>query len=447
VITLVANAGVAIGKITVGLMSRSLAMTADGIHSSVDATSNIVGLISNALSARPPDEEHPYGHRRFETVASLVIGGGLLLTAWEIMKSSINNLINREAPQITRLNFIVMLVTIGVNLMVTFYERRAGKRLRSEFLLADAAHTQSDVFVSLAVLVSLVATRAGLRWVDPLAALVVVGLILRVAWRVFSGAFNILVDRAALDSEAVREIVEAVPGVQSVRRVRSRGPEDDVYLDLEIEVAGPTTTDRADAILSEIRRRVRAQFDGVSDVQVVFRPLRQATPDHALQARAVADALGLSIHEVITAQVEEGFKLKMHVEVEPTLSVEEAHNLVSTFEDRLKERITDLNDVITHIEPAHRLDEAPYYDESASKLGRQALVIAQEVYPQGEWHDLAIYAETDGGYAISIHCYVEGSMPLQSAHRMAEEVETDIRARLPLLHRVTIHTEPFDADK
>src|SRR5687768_8492161 len=117
-------------------------MIADGVHSSLDGTSNIIGLVSNRLAARPPDAEHPYGHRRFETLASMMIGGILLLTGWELIKNSINHLNTRTIPEIGFANFAAMILTILVNITVTTYESRAGKRFNSEFLLADAAHTR-----------------------------------------------------------------------------------------------------------------------------------------------------------------------------------------------------------------------------------------------------------------------------------------------------------------
>ena len=226
--TLVANLLVAVGKLTVGILSRSLSMVADGIHSLVDATSNIVGLIGSAIASQPPDDEHPYGHRRFETLASLVIGGSLLLTAWEISKSSVERLINPVEPEIGPINFIVMIVTLIINIVVSTYERQQGKKLKAEVLLADADHTRTDIYISLAVLAGLVAVKLGLPWADALIALIVVGLIITTAWGILRRAAGILVDQAALDPTELGQLIEAVPGVDDVIRVRSRGPDDAV---------------------------------------------------------------------------------------------------------------------------------------------------------------------------------------------------------------------------
>ena len=442
IVTLVANLLVAVAKIIIGALTRSLAMVSDGIHSSLDATSNVIGLISTVIAAQPPDEEHPYGHRRFETLASLMIGGILLLTAWEIGKSSINRLASGNVPEVGPINFIVMVGTIIVNLLVWRYEKGIGDQHNAEILLADAEHTRSDIYVSLTVLASLAAVWLGWGWLDAVAALGVVVLILLAAGRIVLRSSSVLVDRAPLESDAVSDVVANVAGVREVVRVRSRGPADDIHLDVDVRVAGPTTAEHSASLAREVRSQLRAQFEGLKDIQVTFMPESDAAPDHALIARAEGDALGLGVHEVIPSSSHNGLSLDMHVEVPPEQTVGEAHKLVTEFERRLHEKVDDLVRIVTHIEPAHTHENAPLYEDEAHRLARQTMQIANELYPENEWHDLEIRAETDGGYAISLHCHVDYDMLLEEAHRMAEVVETQVRAEHPAIHRVTIHTEP-----
>mgnify|MGYP005847396201 CR=1 FL=1 len=447
VLTLVANLLVAASKIVVGLLTGTLSMVADGVHSSLDATNNVVGLVSVHFAARPPDAEHPYGHRRYETLASLLIGGLLLVTAWEIVKSSLERLTGADEPEVGALNFAVMIVTVGVNLAISVYESREGKRLRSEFLLADSAHTRSDIFVSLTVIAGLVAVRLGWAWVDAVAALGVVAIIALAAWRILRRAADILVDSAALDPDEVAAVVGETPGVQEVVRVRSRGPGDDVHVDLDVRVAAPTTADHAAAIADAIRARLRERFDGLRDIVVYFAPDEDGATDHALVARAEADALGLSAHEVIATKTPTGVVLELHVEVDPDQTVAEAHALASAFEAAMQRAIPSLERIVTHIEPAHAGDEAHIRGVGAHALVREARKVAERLYPDGEWHDFDIRLEADGGYALSMHCRVQGDMPLEEAHRMTEVVETGVSAVLPALHRVTIHTEPGRAER
>jgi cation diffusion facilitator family transporter len=161
-IVLFLNAVVAAAKLVTGLMTGAVAMIADGFHSSMDASSNIVGLVGIRLAAQPPDDDHPYGHRRFETLATLAIGGLMLVAAWEILQTMIDRLLNGGIPEVTPVSFAVMIGTIVLNVGVALYERRQGRFLGSDVLLADAAHTSSDVFVSLSVIVSQGRDRTGL---------------------------------------------------------------------------------------------------------------------------------------------------------------------------------------------------------------------------------------------------------------------------------------------
>lgn len=444
-ITLGANITVAVAKVVVGLLTGSLAMVADGFHSSLDSASNIVGLVGTAIAAQPPDMKHPYGHRRFETLASLLIAGMLLLTAWEIAKSSVTRLTRDGVPHITAVNFAVMAVTVLINLLVTVYEQREGTRLHSELLLADAEHTRSDVLVSLAVIAGLVAVRLGWAWMDAAVALVVVALIVRAAWRIVVRSAGILLDQAAVDPDLISRIAQQVPGVQGITRVRSRGASDSAHLDIDVQVAAPTTTEQSAAIAGEIRSTLRERFGGLEDIQVHFLPLRDGPRDYALIARAEADALGLGVHEVIPSAEPDGLILEMHVEVSPEQTVGEAHALVTRLEERLRRAIPDLYRVVTHIEPAHLSEHLPPHDEDVHGLARRALEITRRLYPDHHWHDLDIRPESDGGFALSMHCHVPPEMSLEAAHRLAETVETQIRAALPALHRVTIHTEPHGA--
>lgn len=442
ILTLIGNVLVAVAKLVVGLISGSLAMIADGFHSMLDSASNVIGLIGNAIAARPPDSDHPYGHRRFETMASMAIGGMLLLSGWEIVKSSLSHLMEQTAPEITTINFVVIIATIGINVLVSTYETRAGRRLGSEFLLADATHTRSDILVSLTVLASLIAVRLGLGWFDALAALVVVVLIGLAAWQIVRDSAGILVDRAALDAAAVEQIAQQVAGVLKVERVRSRGPSDDIHLDLDIRIAASTTAQHSKAIANEIRAGLRDNFLGLTDIQVYFAPLQEGPLDHTLIARAEADALGLGVHSVVATTIAHGVLLDMHVEVEPEQSVREAHAIVSSFEERLSQAIPDLEKVVTHIEPAQIDADIHAVNDGAHGLAREVMHHAKELYPECDWHDFDIRIEPDGGYAVSMHCFVAKTISIEDAHTIAETVEAAIRAVLPAIHRVTIHTEP-----
>jgi cation diffusion facilitator family transporter len=442
-IVLVLNAVVAAAKLITGLLTGVVAMIADGFHSSMDASSNVVGLVGVQMAAQPPDEEHPYGHRRFETLATLAIGGLLLVAAWEIVQTMLDRLLNGGKPDVEPASFVIMIGTMLLNLGVTIYERRRGHDLNSSVLLADAAHTSSDFYVSLSVIISLAGTALGYAWIDIAIALLIVGVIGRTGFSIISQTSNILADHQTLDPDAIKQILSDVHGVEETVRVRSRGPADAVHVDIDTRIKPAVTTDHAYAIAQAIKERIHDVYPEVEEVQVHFAPKRPTGdgPDYSLEARAVADSMGLNIHEVIPVPVRDGVELEMHVEVQPGLSLGEAHRQVSEFEHRLKESIPSVQEVLTHIEPANAHGAPLTHTQAALEMRDMALTIAKDLYPDANWHHAAIRLAL-GGYALTMHCHLPASVSVEEAHTIAEHVETSIRAELPLVQRVTIHTEP-----
>ena len=182
---LVLNFAVASAKIALGLTTGSVSVLSDGFHSLTDAASNIVAIVGVRIAAAPPDEDHPYGHRKFETMASIGILLFLLLVLLEVVSAAWERFRNGGEPTVTALTFIVMGASFAVNLAVVVYERRAGVRLQSEVLLADALHTLSDLLTSATVMAALVGVRYGYAWLDPAAALVVAVFIGYACWQIF----------------------------------------------------------------------------------------------------------------------------------------------------------------------------------------------------------------------------------------------------------------------
>ncbi len=267
-ITLVLNLAVSAGKIAVGLLSGSLAMVADGYHSLVDGSNNVIGLIVAAYAFRPPDRGHPYGHRKFETAAAAGIGGALLFLAYHVLEGALGRVADPQLPEIGPLNWVVMGVTMAVNLFVSWYEDREGRRLRSAFLVADATHTRADLFVSLGVVATFAAAKAGLAWADPLAAVVIAAVIAVQAVKILVSAFHVLTDRAAIDPERIEELARGVEGVRQVRDVRTRGRGDAVYVDLAVHLDGAVTLREAHAVADRIEERLKAAHPEIVDVVV-----------------------------------------------------------------------------------------------------------------------------------------------------------------------------------
>jgi cation diffusion facilitator family transporter len=224
-------------KAMYGLWSGSLAIAADAVHSLIDASSNLVGFLVVGRAAEPPDEGHPYGHRKFEIVAAAGIGIAIGVAGIRFAWGAIDALIEaRPAPATSWIGFAVIGGTLAVNIFVAAYEARRARQLDSQYLAADAAHTASDVLVTLAVLGSFIAARAGVAWADPVGALVVLVFIGYTAWHVLSRNISVLVDRAAVDADEIRRITCATDGVVDAHRIRSRGNAHTLHIDLHIQM-------------------------------------------------------------------------------------------------------------------------------------------------------------------------------------------------------------------
>jgi len=271
-ITLLLNTVVSASKIVVGRLTGSMAMEADGFHSLMDGANNIVGLVVTAFAYAPPDSGHPYGHRKFETAASLFIGLALLAVAFRVVEQALGQIGRAQVPLIGVASWVVMGVTLLSNLFVAWYERREGQRLKSEYLLADAAHTRSDIYVSLGVMASFAGARAGAPWVDPVVAVVIAAFIAVLAVRVLIGSFNVLTDRAVLPAEDIAPIVLGVPGVRACREIRSRGGADAVWLDLIVHVDGALTLQAAHDVADRIEAALLRARPEIVDVVVHLEP-------------------------------------------------------------------------------------------------------------------------------------------------------------------------------
>ena len=271
---LVLNVTVALAKMGWGYYSGSVAMQADGFHSLFDGASNVVGLVGMYLAGRPADRDHPYGHSKYETYASAVIGAMLALAAYRVGSSAFRELMNPGEPaNVTAVSFAIMLGTLAVNIGVTTYERRVGRRLGSEILVADASHTGSDVLVSLGVIVGLVFVKMGYPIADPLIAVGVSIAIAFTAWKVFMQANETLSDSARIEPSEVCAAAREIDGVLGCHHVRTRGSAAEVYVDLHIQVDPSMTVEAGHMVAEQVERALCERFHQVVDVIAHLEPL------------------------------------------------------------------------------------------------------------------------------------------------------------------------------
>ena len=269
---LVLNVAVALAKIALGLATGAVSVLSDGYHSLTDGASNVVALVGVRVASQPPDEEHPYGHRKFETMASMGILLFLLLVLVQVLWAAIERVRTPVAPSVDAFSYAVMGGTFLVNVAVVMYERRAGHRLSSEVLLADAHHTQSDLFTSLTVIAALVGVQLGVPILDPLAAMVVAVFIGRACWEIFQDTTRILADEIVIAADDIHDVVCEVPDVLGCHHIRSRGSADHVFLDLHIWMDPAMRLDRAHDLSHVVKDRIMARFPQIKDAVIHIEP-------------------------------------------------------------------------------------------------------------------------------------------------------------------------------
>lgn len=261
IIILVANVAVVVAKLLIGIATRSLAVLGDAAHSSVDALNNILALLVVSIASQAPDEDHPYGHQKFETLGALAIVGFLSISAFELSKGAVQRLATGPPPlSVSLVQIAVLLATLAINVGVASYESRQGRQLASEILLADAAHTKADIFVTIGVIAGVVLVRAGITWADPLLGLAVAGIIVVLAYKIMSRSVPVLVDRHLLPAATIRNAAEGVPGVQSAYDIRSRGSQNRSFAELTIAIARGVTVEDAHQIADAVESRLRSEL-------------------------------------------------------------------------------------------------------------------------------------------------------------------------------------------
>ena len=257
-IILFANLGVAITKMVVGYLINSASLSTDGIHSLSDGLSNVVGLIGITIASIPVDKEHPYGHKKSEIIASLFIGGMLLFLGLKTLITGFGRFVNPGEISITLISLISLILTIGINMFVTIYERRKGEEYNSFILISDSIHTKSDIFISVGVLISLIGIRIGLpQIIDPIISIIISLFLLRASYEIFKESIGILLDKAMIGEERIIEILNTFSEIKNIHNIRSRGVENDIYVDMHIMIDANTSTEDAHKLSHNIEREIK----------------------------------------------------------------------------------------------------------------------------------------------------------------------------------------------
>jgi cation diffusion facilitator family transporter len=272
------NLAVAAAKLVFGYATGAVSIISDGFHSLSDAAANVMAIVGLRASRKPPDDDHPYGHRKYETLAAASIFILLLFVVLGVIRAALDRLAGGAAPRVTAYSFAVMIGTLVINLFVVRYEGMEARRLRSELLLADSLDTRSDVLTSTAVLISLGAVWIGYPALDAVGGLVVAVFIARAGWAIARDTSRVLSDSVVLAEDDIRRVVMDAPHVVGCHHIRSRGSADHTFLDLHVWFPAEMPLYEAHRLSHIVKDRLMAEYPQIADAIIHIEP-PPAPPD------------------------------------------------------------------------------------------------------------------------------------------------------------------------
>lgn len=442
-------------KTVVGVLTGSLGILAEAAHSGLDLVAALVTFFAVRVSGRPADSQHPYGHGKVENLSALFETLLLLATCVWIIYEAIQRLFFRSVTvEASNWAFLVMATSIVMDYARSRSLMRAAEEHDSQALEADALHFSTDIWSSSVVIVGLILVRLGeslpsMPWLaqaDAVAALGVAVIVLYVSAELGVRTVAVLLDTAPGNlGNSIEEHVRRLPQVVEVRQVRMRRGGPDAFVDLTVAVAAGVNLNEAHGIASQVEGVVQALVPR-ADVVVHVEPAHMSANGHhgvVQSLRQAAHELGISIHGIRTLRTEDGYHAEVHAEVAAGLSLAQAHEIVSRFEAKVRERIPTLMDIVTHIEPMGSAQPAPAEsgDGATGELAQAARHLAETMYGPGSCHDVQV-TTLAGKHSVSMHCVLGADISVAQAHERMEALEDALRIEYPTLDRALLHAEP-----
>jgi cation diffusion facilitator family transporter len=442
--SMAASAGLTIAKAIVGLMTGSLAILSEAAHSFIDFIATVMTYAAVKVSGKPADEEHQYGHGKFESVAALAETALLFVLSGAVIWEAIKRLRGEEAVvEATLAAFAVMTASVIVDFFRARLLYRVAADTSSEALEADALHFSSDMWSSIAVLIGLAGVLAGLQWADAAAALVVAVFVLLAGWRLGRRTLDTLLDTAPAGlSERFTRIASLVPGVVAVENVRLRQVGKDVFAEVGVAVSRTLPIDRVAALRDAVIAAIRAEFPN-AQTSVTIEP--RALDNETVRDRVmvIARYRGLAVHHVTVHEFESRLSVSLDLEVDGQLPMAKAHDIADRLEEAVNAELGPSVEVETHIEPLQE-DGGTGRDASTARVSEITAALTEIARGLGalrEVHDVRV-RETDEGEIVNFHCRVDAATTVHDTHEQVDDLERALRARWSSIRRVIGHAEP-----
>ena len=425
-------------KLVAGIATNSLGLLSEAAHSGTDLIAAILTFVAVGVAGRPADLGHAYGHGKAEHLAALAEAALLalvsLLIAWRAVWRLLGLAEGKVEPRGWALLVIGGVMVIDAGRAYVSY--RTGRRYRSPALQANALHFASDFAGSTAVLLGLVAARAGYHWADSVAALFVAGLVLVAAGRLMRVNIDVLMDRVPPDAqEAALAAIGAVPGIE-LRRLRMRQAAGQEFADVVIGVPPGAAVGQGHAAADAVEEAIHGALPD-SDVVVHVEPQQD---EAALGARARAAAQRVQrvreIHNLSVVRVGGSTEVSLHLKLPGELPLEDAHDIASEVERAIVESVPEVDTVQTHLEPLAEAAEGESVDGDRGLVER---IVREQT---GQAPRELRFLRTDDGLLAYLTLRLDPDTSLADAHARASEVEERIRRERPEISDVIVHTEP-----
>ncbi len=437
-------------KIVVGVMTGSLGILAEALHSGLDLAAAVITWVAVHLSDKPADADHPYGHGKIESFSALFETILLFVTCGWVVWEAVQRLFFKDVHVVPSVwAFVVM----GVSILVDFGRSRAllrvARKYKSQALEADALHFSTDIWSSVVVILGLIGVKAG-EWfgyqdlfirADAVAALGVAVIVFWVSWQLVKSTLDVLLDRAPKGfAGQVVELARTIPGVVDCRRVRVRHVGPTQFVDLILDVPRTMPLEKAHTITHQLEDLVREKHPQV-DIVAHFEPVTVPGENWSDRVQAIAGLLGHYVHDVRVHDVKGKRALFYHLEVDPLMTLSDAHAVADDLEGKIRLQMPEIQEVNTHIE--NRVDmvaEGQPADEWRPKVEARLKEVLLEL-PGLSCHEVQVYRQ-EKRLIVALHCEVNGDQTVAEAHRLSSRVEESLRRRVPEISRVQIHVEP-----
>lgn len=436
-------------KLVVGLSTGSLGILSEALHSGLDLVAAVVTLFSVRVSDKPADSDHQYGHGKVENFSAFIETGLLLLTCiWIVWEAGKRLFFRSVEIEPTVWAFVVMFVSIFVDYWRSRALKRVADKYDSQALQADALHFSTDIWSSSVVILGLAVVWAGrefqLPWLmkaDPIAALVVAGVVVYVSWRLARQTIDALLDAAPTGvRNDIIGAVERVPGVLEVDRVRIRRAGNRYFVDVSVGLARNVTFQKSEQVVADVSKAIHGLLKE-ADVMVNAVPRALNTENIFDRIRAAALRNNLMVHDVSVQDLGGSLHVEQHVELDERLTLVEAHDHVTALEQDIRSAVPEISSILTHIESEPATIETSDEIVKDRELEHQLKDIVAGFPDVIDVHEIILKKVREHLF-LSCHVTMQDDLPLARVHDVQTALEIRFKQAAPQLFRVLIHPEP-----